>query len=79
MDEAYFIGRMRASLEMARNAAGSAARLIHFDLAGRYSLAAARYALEHPQAWFGPMRPGDNSFHGNDNHRRGAGKEPATR
>lgn len=69
MDEAYFIRRMRASLEMARNAAGSAARLIHFELAGRYSLAAAEYAREHPRAWLRPFRPGATSFHGNDNHR----------
>lgn len=46
MDEEYLIGRARASLEMARRAANSTARLIHFDLAGRYSLAAARYACD---------------------------------
>lgn len=40
MDEAYLIARMQASLAMARKAAGSAARLIHFELAGRYGLAA---------------------------------------
>lgn len=40
MDEAYLIGRMRASLAMARKATESAARLIHLELAGRYSLAA---------------------------------------
>jgi hypothetical protein len=44
MDEAYLMGRMRASLEMARNAADAVARLIHFDLAGRYSVAAAMAA-----------------------------------
>ena len=44
MDEAYLIGRMRASLAMSRNAVGSAARLIHLDLAGRYSVAAQRVA-----------------------------------
>ena len=42
MDEDYLIERAKASLAMARRAAGSAARLVHFDLAGRYVLAAAR-------------------------------------
>lgn len=41
MDKAYFIERMRASLVMAHRASGSVARLIHLELAGRYSLAAA--------------------------------------
>lgn len=44
MDEEYLTRRMNASLTMARNAAGSCARLIHFDLAGRYSVAAAAAA-----------------------------------
>ena len=48
MDEAYFLERMRASLAMARNAANSAARLVHFDLAGRYGMAAAQAATQDP-------------------------------
>ena len=52
MDERYYIARMRASLAMAHSAAGSAARMIHFDLAGRYSLAAATLATGRPK-----MRP----------------------
>lgn len=38
MEKAYWLGRKTASLKMALNAVGSEARLIHHDLAGRYSL-----------------------------------------
>ncbi len=41
-DRDYFAGRMRASLAMAEAATNSIAKLIHFDLAGRYSIAAAK-------------------------------------
>jgi hypothetical protein len=40
MEEAYWLSRTGASLEQARNAATSEARLVHYDLAGRYSLKA---------------------------------------
>ena len=40
MEKAYWLSRKRASLKLARNAASSEARLIHYDLAGRYSLKA---------------------------------------
>jgi hypothetical protein len=40
MEQAYWLSRMRASLDMAR-AATTEARLIHYDLAGRYSIKAA--------------------------------------
>ena len=40
MEEAYWLSRTEASLEQARNAAISEARLVHYDLAGRYSLKA---------------------------------------
>lgn len=40
MEQAHWLGRKKASLEMAENAAGSEARLIHYDLAGRYGLKA---------------------------------------
>ena len=40
MEKAYWISRKRASLKLARNAVSSEARLIHYDLAGRYSLKA---------------------------------------
>ena len=40
MEKAYWISRKRASLKLARNATSSEARLVHYDLAGRYSLKA---------------------------------------
>jgi len=41
MDKAYWIGRKRAAIAMARAATSAEARLIHYDLAGRYSVKAA--------------------------------------
>ncbi|MBA3240872.1 MAG: hypothetical protein H0T60_06560 [Acidobacteria bacterium] len=41
MEKAYWLSRKRASLKLAQNAAGSEARLIHYDLAGRYAVNAA--------------------------------------
>ena len=41
MEKAYWLGRKRASLKMARNAADSKSRLIYYDLAGRYSVNAS--------------------------------------
>jgi hypothetical protein len=41
MERAYWLGRKRASLKLAQNATSSEARLVHYDLAGRYSLKAA--------------------------------------
>lgn len=38
MEKAYWLGRKRASLKMAHNAVDAQARLIHYDLAGRYAL-----------------------------------------
>ena len=40
MEKAYWLGRKRASLRLARSATGSEARLAHYDLAGRYSVKA---------------------------------------
>jgi hypothetical protein len=40
MEKAYWLSRKRASLKLAQNAASSEARLIHYDLAGRYSVKA---------------------------------------
>jgi hypothetical protein len=41
MDKKYWIGRKRAAMAMARAATSAEARLIHYDLAGRYSVNAA--------------------------------------
>jgi hypothetical protein len=40
MEKAYWLARKKASLELAEAAASSEARLIHYDLAGRYGLKA---------------------------------------
>jgi hypothetical protein len=40
MEQAYWLSRKRASLQLAQNAVNSEARLVHYDLAGRYSLKA---------------------------------------
>ena len=41
MEKAYWLTRKRASLKLAKSAAGSEARLIHYELAGRYALNAS--------------------------------------
>lgn len=41
MEKKYWIGRKRAAAAMARQATSAEARLIHYDLAGRYSIKAA--------------------------------------
>ena len=41
MEKKYWIGRKRSAMAMARKAATSQARLIHYELAGRYSIRAA--------------------------------------
>lgn len=40
MEKAYWLSRKRASLKLAQNAGTSEARLIHYDLAGHYSVKA---------------------------------------
>ena len=40
MEQEYWLSRKRASVQMARNATNSEARLVHYELAGRYSLKA---------------------------------------
>jgi hypothetical protein len=45
MEKTYWLRRKRAAMAMARAAATSESRLIHYELAGRYSLRAA-YARE---------------------------------
>jgi len=40
MEKAYWLSRKRASLKLAQDATNSQARLVHYDLAGRYSVKA---------------------------------------
>ena len=42
VEQIYFLGRMRDTLAMAKASGSSMAKLIHFDLAGRYSVAAVQ-------------------------------------
>ena len=48
MEQSYWLGRRRASLRNAANASCAAARLVHYDLAGRYSLRADAAAPATP-------------------------------
>jgi hypothetical protein len=41
MEQRYWLGRKRASLANSRGASSAVSRLIHLDLAGRYSIKAA--------------------------------------
>jgi hypothetical protein len=41
MEQQYWLGRTREASRMARSAATAETRLIHLDLAGRYSVQAA--------------------------------------
>jgi len=41
MEKRYWIGRKRAAMGMARLATTAESRLIHYELAGRYSIKAA--------------------------------------
>ena len=45
MENRYWIGRQRSAMTMAQTAATAEARLIHYDLAGRYGIRAAQ---SHP-------------------------------
>ena len=83
MEKRYWLGRMRTAMKMARGASTAEARLIHYDLAGRYSIRAAnvpfmlirkepatageQVALRLP----GPRDPGgDSPFGGGGGFRR---------
>jgi hypothetical protein len=55
MDHLYWIERGRASVEAAEAATSSKARLIHYDLAGRYSLKAT--SLQEPSADLADVLP----------------------
>jgi hypothetical protein len=48
LEQEYWLRRKRQSLASAREAKSAEARLIHFDLAGRYSVLAADHRARHP-------------------------------
>jgi hypothetical protein len=70
MDVTYLCRRLQQELSMARDARTPSARLIHFDLAGRYSLALAATASEVPTCSSSPGSP--TSFHAQPDHLRAA-------
>lgn len=45
MENRYWIARKRAAMAMARKAVSGEAKLIHYELAGRYSVKAAQYPV----------------------------------
>jgi hypothetical protein len=64
MEQAYWLGRKRASAANARGAGSAEARLAHLDLAGRYSVkaaaaAAAALAAAAPRPALALPVPGD--------------------
>ncbi len=46
MEKAYWLSRKRASLKLASRATSAEARLVHYDLAGRYSVKALSAGTE---------------------------------
>jgi len=58
MGQQYWIGRKHAAMKMARAASTAEARLIHYDLAGRYSVKAA-LSLPFLLPRKGPATPGE--------------------
>jgi hypothetical protein len=50
MEQAHWLGRQSTSIANARTAVSAEARLIHYDLAGRYSIKAAQAGTAPPQA-----------------------------
>jgi hypothetical protein len=59
MEKKYWIGRKRAAMAMARAATNAEARLIHYELAGRYSIRAAHIPFMLPGA--GPATEGERT------------------
>lgn len=48
MEQTYWRKRQRSALAMARGADAAATRLVHYDLAGHYSIMAARSVAAGP-------------------------------
>jgi hypothetical protein len=58
MEKKYWIGRKREAMRMARTASTSEARLIHYQLAGLYSVKAVRFTAVPLFAPLPPASPG---------------------
>ena len=64
MEKAYWLSRKRASLKLAQDATSSQARLVHYDLAGRYGLkamSAETQALDFANAVPRSLNPASSS------------------
>jgi hypothetical protein len=61
MEKKYWLRRNKAAAAMARGATSAEARLIHFDLAGRYSLMAAKCERPFLLLGEGPASEGERS------------------
>ncbi len=61
MEKKYWLGRNKSATAMARGATSAEARLIHFDLAGRYSLMAATCERPFLLPREGPASDGERS------------------
>ena len=69
MEKAYWLSRKRKSLDMARSAAGSESRLVHYDLAGRYALKAGSTdtrSIESTDSLLLPLNETDSSTRSDD-------------
>ena len=64
MEHSYWLGRRRASLANAASASCGAARLVHYDLAGRYSLRADAAAPPRAPHALSPPRPTEAAYYG---------------
>ena len=60
MEKRYWTGRQRAAMAMARAATDAEARLIHYDLAGRYGVLAA-YGMPFMLPAAGPATEGERA------------------
>jgi hypothetical protein len=63
MEKKFWLDRQRESVEMAHNATCAEARLVHFELAGRYGVEAVRLDKQVVG------RPGFSEHHGGVLHR----------
>lgn len=61
MERKYWLGRKHAAMGMARGASTAEARLIHYELAGMYSIKAARSARPFMLPHKGPATIGERA------------------
>ena len=57
MEQKYWLKRQRSALGMARGAEAAETRLVHYEMAGRYSVMAAHSVLAPPADEVGAALP----------------------